>query len=124
MARFDRAEVRAYYEANTPAFVAFGQGGDEGAIHRAVWGPGVATTAQAFHYVDDRIGELVSAARPAGGVPHVVDLGCGIGASLCYLAERQAMTGTGVTLSPRQAALARARIDRLGPRRPRVLPRG
>ena len=114
MARFDHADVRDYYEANTPAFVAYGQGAGEGAIHRAVWGPGVERRAQAFHYVDDWIAELVTAARPATGVPHVVDLGCGVGASLCYLAARVPMTGTGVTLSPTQAALAGARIAGLG----------
>ena len=56
----------------------------------------------------------MASARPASGVPHVVDLGCGVGASLCYLAARVPMTGTGVTLSPTQAALAGARIAGLG----------
>lgn len=38
--------------------------------------------------------------------PHVVDLGCGVGASLCYLAEQLPIRGTGITLSPVQAELA------------------
>ena len=108
--RFDQARVRDYYEANTAAFAVYGQGGAEGAIHRAVWGPGVVASGQAFHYVHDRLADLVAAAATAPAVPHVVDLGCGVGASLCYLASRLPMTGTGVTLSPTQAALGRERI--------------
>ena len=46
--------------------------------------------------------------------PHVVDLGCGVGASLCYLAERLTITGTGVTLSPVQVRAARERIKSAG----------
>ena len=46
--------VEAYYESNTRRFLRFGQGGQEGAIHRAVWGPGVRTRTQAFHYVEER----------------------------------------------------------------------
>lgn len=150
MPRFDAAHIRRYYDRNTPAFVAFGQGGDVGAIHRAVWGPGVTERRQAFHYVEDRIADVMRSlspdpAPPEGGalrsepspvgrqvVPravadqqasglkpqasglHIVDLGCGVGASICYLAERLPVRATGITLSPAQAALARQRIARLG----------
>lgn len=140
MPRFDASEIRRYYDRQTAGFVALGQGGGQGAIHRAVWGPGITTRAQAFHYVEDRIAEMLAgtAGGPAGsgpavgpgwasggspvgprwalggmschaeGVdpPHVVDLGCGVGGSLCYLAERLPIRGTGITLSPVQARLA------------------
>lgn len=42
--------------------------------------------------------------------PHIVDLGCGVGGSLCYLAERLTIRATGITLSPVQARLAARRI--------------
>lgn len=114
MARFTAAEVRRYYDRHTPAFVAFGQGKNAGAIHRAVWAPGVHDRDRAFHYVDDRIAEAIGTC-PVGSEPwHVVDLGCGVGASLCYLAERLPVRGTGITLSPVQAELARARIRKSG----------
>jgi cyclopropane fatty-acyl-phospholipid synthase-like methyltransferase len=110
-ARFDTGDIRDYYERHTSAFVRFGQGG--GAIHRAVWGPGVTTREQAFHFVEDRVGSLIAHAG-ATATPHVVDLGCGVGASLCYLARRHGLRGTGVTVSPTQVAMARARIAAAG----------
>ena len=114
MPRFDSAQIRRYYERHTPSFVTFGQGGRSGAIHRAVWGPGTATRAGAFHYVEDRIAGVLRDVAPRGGQAHVVDLGCGIGASVCYLAERLPIRATGVTISPLQAALASRRIADAG----------
>ena len=110
MSPFDTEQVRRYYDRNTSSFVALGQGGSVGAIHRAVWGPGTTTREQAFHFVEDRIAEVV---RRLGST-HVVDLGCGVGASLCYLARLLPITGTGVTLSPIQVRAARERIEAEG----------
>ena len=45
---------------------------------------------------------------------HVLDLGCGVGASLCYLADLLPITGTGVTLSPEQVRAAKERIGLAG----------
>ena len=109
--RFDAGAIRDYYDRHTADFLAWGQGGRQGAIRRAVRGPGVATRADAFHYVDDRVGDALDTLVTAGDRLHVVDLGCGVGASLCRLAARCAtLTGTGLTLSPAQAAEAARRI--------------
>ena len=104
------AEVRRYYDRHTARFIAYGQGGVEGAIHRAVWGAGVTTHEQAFHYVDDCLSKAFLTLPSSNGSRHIIDLGCGVGASLCYLARQLPILGTGVTLSPVQARLARARI--------------
>ena len=112
---FDANAVRRYYDRHTARFLAWGQGGDSGAIHRAVWGPGVATREAAFRYVEDRIADTLRAAAPTGGAVTVADFGCGVGATLCSLAERfPALRGVGVTLSPLQARLARDRIAQRG----------
>jgi cyclopropane fatty-acyl-phospholipid synthase-like methyltransferase len=113
MSRYEAADVRRYYDRHTSSFVAFGQGRGTGAIHRAVWAPGVTDRAAAFHYVDDQI---AAAARDltAGPDLHVVDLGCGVGASLLYLARRLPMHGTGVTLSSVQVEIANSRIADAG----------
>src|SRR5262249_47346787 len=70
----------------------------------------------AFHYVEGEIAALARTllAGPADAAPseplHIVDLGCGVGASLCYLASQLPMRGTGVTLSPIQVEIAAQRI--------------
>jgi cyclopropane fatty-acyl-phospholipid synthase-like methyltransferase len=108
-AAFTPEQIQSFYDRNTPGFVAFGEGGALGAIHRAVWAPGVTTREQAFRYAEERILTLLP---PTAGV-RVVDLGCGVGASLCYLAGRRSdLTGVGVTLSPLQVRAARERIRR------------
>ena len=114
MTSFETDRVRRYYDRRTAAFVARGQGGRVGALHRAVWGPGTATRDEAFRFVESRIAERIAAAGTEGGTPHVVDLGCGVGGSLCYLAERLPIRGTGITISPVQARLARQRIAAAG----------
>ena len=114
MTQFDLADVRRYYERHTPAFIKFGQGGGAGVIHRAVWGPGVQDRQQAFHYVDDRIAELTRALPADSRLPHLVDLGVGVGGSQCYLAQQLPVHGTGITLSPLQARMAAERIRKAG----------
>lgn len=105
--------VRAYYDRGTWSFLALGQGGREGVIHRAVWGPGVTARADAFHYVHDRIAHHL---RETGTTsPHVLDLGCGVGATLLRLADTvPGLRGTGLTISPRQVHAARARVAEAG----------
>jgi tocopherol O-methyltransferase len=111
---FTPAQIRHYYDRNTPAFVRLGHGRDVGAIHRAVWGPGVSDRTAAFRYVEDRIAELIASMFGDGTGCHVLDLGCGIGASLTYLAQRLPIRGTGVTISPVQARIGEARIRSFG----------
>ena len=111
-ARFDTADIRRYYDRHSATFVRYGQGG--GALHRAVWGPGTQTRDEAFHYVDDRLAELIPRAPSPSGETHVVDLGCGVGGSLCYLARRLPIRGTGITLSPAQVAMSHRVIAAAG----------
>lgn len=115
MSSFATEDIRRYYDRHTAAFLRHGQGGGTGSIHRAVWGPGTTTRLEAFHYVDDLIASLARSRlsdRPSS--LHLVDLGCGVGASLCYLATRLPIHGTGITLSPVQRRVAAARIHEAG----------
>jgi len=110
--RFDAADIKRYYDRHTASFVRFGQG--RASIHRAVWAPGTHTQNQAFHYVDDQIAALVRGIDTPLSSAHIVDLGCGVGASLCYLAERLPIRGTGITLSHAQAVIGREVITAAG----------
>ena len=101
--------VRAYYDRGTWSFLALGQGRREGVIHRAVWGPGVTTRREAFHFVHDRMAQALRASGTPS--PQVLDLGCGVGATLLYMADVvPTLRGVGVTLSPQQVVGAAARV--------------
>jgi SAM-dependent methyltransferase len=111
--RFSPADIRRYYDRNTSTFVALGEGGS--AIHRAVWGPGVRRVADAFHYVEEQIAERIRRLPLEIETPHVVDLGCGVGASMRHLATLlPAIHVTGITLSPVQARFAEEAVGQAG----------
>jgi SAM-dependent methyltransferase len=105
------SQVRDYYDANTASFQKH-ESGSTDAVHRSVWAPGVRNLNDALHYVN----QLLLSALPStkNPHPHVLDLGCGIGGSLFYLAQRSPLTGTGVTLSPKQAQVAARKAEHLG----------
>ncbi len=109
-------DVRAYYDANTGSFLSTGEGAQ--AIRRAVWAPGVTDKSGAFSYLDREIlRELVSTTK-SGDRARLVDLGCGVGASLRWLVQQGDFEGVGVTISPFQAHFAQqaAEAGKLGSR--------
>ncbi len=94
--------VTRYYDANTRRFLRFGHGGRQLAIHRAVWAPGVSTRAEAMEYINAR------AAREAKrrSAARILDIGCGVGGSLLYLAEHSEVEeAAGITISTAQQQL-------------------
>lgn len=99
--------VARYYDANTRAFLARGEGGGEGVLHRAVWGEDVRDRSSAFHFVHELI--LKEIATLSSSRPRLLDLGCGVGASLLYLLDRCEGEGFGITLSGEQYELAKKR---------------
>jgi len=104
--RFESADVARYYDQNTASFLAHGQGGALGIIHRAVWGEGVGSRDEAFHFVHD----LLRARIAESGARRILDLGCGVGASLEYILRGTKVAGFGVTNSGLHAELARKRL--------------
>lgn len=102
-----RDQVQSYYDRNTRRFLAHGEGGKELAIRRSVWANEVENRQQAMQYVNRRILEEMKEIDAKG----VVDLGCGVGGSILYLASRRPARYTGVTLSPVQAEMGRALLE-------------
>jgi len=100
-------DVARYYDENTAAFLARGEGGSEGVLHRAVWGQGVVDRAGALHYAHELIlRQIDTLGSPR---PRILDLGCGVGGSLLYLLERRDAEGFGITVSGEQYERARRR---------------
>jgi SAM-dependent methyltransferase len=104
--RFESADVARYYDQNTASFLAHGQAGAQGIIHRAVWGEGVSSRDEAFHFVHD----LLRARIAESGARRILDLGCGVGASLEHVLRGTEVAGFGVTNSGVHAELARNRL--------------
>ena len=104
--RFASADVDRYYDANTKSFLARGQGGSFGAIHRAVWGAGVKSRREAFHFVHGLLRREVTIV----GASRVLDLGCGTGASLAAVVAGSDAVAYGVTNSSLHVRLARERL--------------
>jgi SAM-dependent methyltransferase len=108
-------DVRRYYDDNTARFVRFGQGHETGAIHRAVRpepGDPEADPLRTLERLVER--ELERLGERHASPLYVLDLGCGVGASLVYLARARAIRATGVTLSGVQAARARENVEAFG----------
>ena len=101
------SRVRRYYERNTRRFLRFGQGGRLQAIHRAVRHP---EAVDPFRFQESHILNLLETHE----ADSVMDLGCGVGSSLVWLADHRPGRYFGITLSPLQAGLANRIINGRG----------
>lgn len=104
--------IAHYYDANTRKFLRFGGAGETGAIHRAIWAPGVENPEQAFLFLNQLIGNAI---RPLVGTAqqntHLIDLGCGVGGTATYLAQELGISVTGISISATQTEIAQARTQ-------------
>src|SRR4051794_23541579 len=100
--------VRDYYDANTWKFLLAGS--RQRAIHRELWGPGVASRGEALHHTHALVLDQLGADDR-----RVLDLGCGVGTAALYLAQRRPVDVVGVSISPTQVRLAGRFAARDGP---------
>jgi cyclopropane fatty-acyl-phospholipid synthase-like methyltransferase len=92
------ARVRHFYDSNTWKFLLTGT---QRAIHRELWGHGVTNRSAAAHHAHELVlDELGQDDR------WVLDLGCGVGTSALYLAQRRPVDVVGVSISAEQIRLA------------------
>jgi cyclopropane fatty-acyl-phospholipid synthase-like methyltransferase len=105
-------EVAGYYDRNTARFLRFGGSGESAAIHRKVWLPGVKTAEQASLVLNQFVLEALSV--PGAEHARWLDLGCGVGGTVTWLAQKTGLPVIGVTNSLVQAHLATRRAERLG----------
>jgi tocopherol O-methyltransferase len=120
--------VARYYDQNTPLFLRLGGSEELAAIHRQIWAPGVQDSGQAFLYLNDLIARAVSptisSSTPISqsinlptsqsATSHLLDLGCGVGGTSTWLAQRLGVAVTGITNSAVQQGMAIERAARLG----------
>jgi len=105
------ARVADYYDANTRRFLRFGEGSGHGAIHRCVWTPDATSTDEAADTVNRLIIERLRGHVPEGdGAGRVLDLGCGVGATMIRLARAMDVRVAGVTISRVQAEVGARRF--------------
>jgi SAM-dependent methyltransferase len=105
------AAVRHYYERNTRRFLRLGRDAGTRHLHQPLHAPGIHSREDAMNYSSQLVlHQLQELAAHAGTPLHVLDLGCGTGSGLWYLAARGPSDAqyTGVTISPLQARLAEA----------------
>ena len=104
--------IANYYDANTRKFLRFGGAGDTGAIHRAIWSPGVTSRQEAFLFLNQLVRNAI---KPiVGEAPeetHLLDLGCGVGGTSTYIAQELGIRVTGISISATQTEIATARTQ-------------
>lgn len=103
-------KIQSFYNQNTELFLKLGHS-SEGSIHRAIWAYGVHDRHGALHYIDDQICKLLLNLH-SHSIPHIVDFGCGVASSLCYIKSQISVTGLGITISEEQCKLANHRINK------------
>src|SRR5690349_13512514 len=107
-------DVQAYYDRNTPLFLRFGSSPEMHTIHRSLWLKGTWRLKDALATSNNFVLEQARGlARPDLAI---LDLGCGVGATLFHVLGGMDGLGTGVglTLSAVQAQLAESARKTMG----------
>ena len=106
--------VRTYYDENTNLFLKFSGSKKAQNIHRTLWMQDTKTLEDALNTSNALIKAEIESVASTNA--RIVDLGCGVGASLFYIYPRlqQPSPALGLTLSPVQARLAQESAQQLG----------
>ncbi len=103
MDRPSPADTAAYYDKNTAVFIRTQKAQAADTIHRALYAPGVKNRQEALQYCHRLILEEMEGEKPR----RVLDLGCGVGATIRFLREQHPeVEYLGLTVSAVQRDLA------------------
>lgn len=105
--------VKSFYDNNTRRFLRLKKDNQTPNIHQLLYAPGVVNITEASNYSNQLIDDYVK--KIAGENPHVLDLGCGVGGSMAYLAQRnKKVQFTGITISPKQVKIGNQLLSEKG----------
>jgi SAM-dependent methyltransferase len=97
-------EVETYYDRNTSRFLKYDPHYETYGIHREVWGNEVTTPQDAFNFVNSLILNIIKKHK----LKSILDLGCGVGGSLFYLAQAYSKPCYyGITISSAQVEISK-----------------
>jgi tocopherol O-methyltransferase len=103
--KWTKQDIIRYYHANRLAYRLWGPN-----MHCGYWEKDTRTQRQASL----RFNEVMARTAGIRGQDHVLDAGCGVGGCSVFLAKTFGCKVTGVTVTPRQVALANAHASRSG----------
>lgn len=104
----NQAQVQRYYDGMTFFYRMFYSAVG---MHYGIWHEGTRTLKEALF---NHKRTMLTALQPLTPGDHVLDAGCGIGATSVYISQHSGCAVTGITLSPVQVALASHLAGRLG----------
>jgi len=108
--------VAQYYDNNTRRFLRFGKNQNTYNIHQALWAEGIENQTEAVNFANRLIlKEIEALNEKKQKTIHVLDLGCGVGGSLSYLAQKSLKNNcySGLTISKVQAKLGQQIAEKL-----------
>jgi cyclopropane fatty-acyl-phospholipid synthase-like methyltransferase len=113
MAQQFENQVRRYYDRNTSWFLGLSRRRKPKAIHQPLYTKTDMSLEEALHTHHERIREHIP---ESSGHYSILDLGCGVGASMIYLAHHtpESVQYIGITISGTQVAQADTRIATIG----------
>lgn len=104
----DTGEIKNYYDRNTRRFLNNKNDISLQSIHRAVWAPSIHGKQDALRYTDTLLLSHLSHAVPGA----LLDLGCGVGSSMYFLAGKLDREIRGITLSSVQYSIGNSMLEK------------
>jgi len=109
--------VKNYYESNTKKFLQFGRDAATKSIHQPLWKEANFTYSQALFYANELVLQIIESYSKKSSLK-IIDLGCGVGSSLFYLAKKLPLSTTffGISISTTQIELANKEMNKHYPK--------
>ncbi len=105
------AGVKNYYEKNTRRFLWFHRDAATKSIHQPLWKEAHFTLKEAVYYANELVLQKIKN-YPTKEKLTIIDLGCGVGSSLFYLADHLSQNATyyGISISDTQINFAKKEV--------------